>query len=117
MGWLFHAVRPLTVDELLKANPDVMTFSRRLGSGLGGNLAIEPLTHLDDFLGLDLNVGGLPAHPAQRLVQQEAGEGQAEAVLALCACERAQPLERGPAQIGPGQPADGVPGRDRPLRG
>jgi multidrug efflux pump subunit AcrB len=26
------------VDELLKKNPDVMTFSRRLGSGLGGNL-------------------------------------------------------------------------------
>ncbi len=27
------------VDEILKSNPDVMTFSRRLGSGLGGNLA------------------------------------------------------------------------------
>jgi multidrug efflux pump subunit AcrB len=26
------------VDELLKKNPNVMTFSRRLGSGLGGNL-------------------------------------------------------------------------------
>src|SRR6185437_4561323 len=45
------------------------------------DLAVEALAHLEDFFVLDGDVRRLAAHAAQGLVQQEAREREAEAVL------------------------------------
>src|SRR5689334_7297335 len=54
-------------------------------AGLAGDQGVDPVTRLADLFGLDLDVGDLPAYAAGRLVQQEAGVRQADAVLLLAA--------------------------------
>src|SRR5262245_3314431 len=53
---------------------------QRLAGGLGDR-AVQPLARLQDLLGLAADLGGLPAHAAERLVDHETRVGQAEAVL------------------------------------
>src|SRR6185437_3049784 len=46
--------------------------------GVGGQHPGEEVPHPQDLLGLDLDVAGLPLHPAERLVQEHPGVGQGE---------------------------------------
>src|SRR5258708_7176073 len=51
--------------------------------GFARDLAIETFAHFQDFLGLDRDVGRLPADAAERLMQEKAREGQAKAIFFL----------------------------------
>ncbi len=42
--------------------------------------AVQLLPHPEDLPGLDVDVGGLPLHAAQRLVDQDPGVGEREAL-------------------------------------
>src|SRR5690606_27309466 len=53
----------------------------KLLTGGRGEDPVEPVAHTDDLARLDLNVGRISARAASRLVQQEAGVGQAEPLL------------------------------------
>src|SRR3989441_8974491 len=64
-------------------------------AGVVGQDAVQLLAHPEDLLGLDVDVGGLPLHAAQRLVEHDPRMGQGEP-----AC----PWHRLPAAARPGRP-------------
>src|SRR5664280_107699 len=49
-------------------------------AGVVGQHPVEEIPHPQDLLGLELDVAGLALHPTERLVQQDAGMGQGEAL-------------------------------------
>src|SRR5690349_18607858 len=74
VGFSFLCAEPVVA---LRVGDDLL---ERL-TGLGRDLAVQTLAHLEDLFGLDRDVARLSAHTAERLMQQEARERQAEAVL------------------------------------
>src|SRR5438552_13449582 len=62
----------------------------RLGGVLCKNF-IQPPPQVQDFLGMDLDVGGLALEPAHRLVDHDPRVGQAEALVLVAGGEEQRP--------------------------
>src|SRR5438552_10071229 len=95
----------------------------RLGGVLCKNF-IQPPAQVQDFLGMDLDVGGLALEAAHRLMDHDARVGQAEALVLVARGEEQRPHAGGLADA---QRADvrfdelhrvvnGQSGRNRPAR-
>src|SRR5512133_2732805 len=92
-------------------------------AGVGGQDLVQHPAHADDLPGLDLDVDRLPLGPAGRLVDEDAGVGQAEALAGGSGGQQHGRGRGGLAHAGGGHVrlhvlhgvVDGQQGRDRPA--